>query len=49
MDATTVEELKQFIEQCKSSPSILADPSLFFFRDYLERYKNNHTNNHGII
>lgn len=49
MDATTVEELKQFIEQCKSSPSILADPSLFFFRDYLERYKNNHTNNYGII
>ena len=28
--------LKQFIEQCKSSPSILSDPSLSFFRDYLE-------------
>uniref|UniRef100_A0A6N2KT49 STI1 domain-containing protein n=1 Tax=Salix viminalis TaxID=40686 RepID=A0A6N2KT49_SALVM len=36
MEATKLEELKQFIEQCKSSPSILADPSLFFFRDYLE-------------
>ncbi|KAJ6962634.1 hypothetical protein NC652_001325 [Populus alba x Populus x berolinensis] len=36
MDATKLEELKQFIEECKSSPSILTDPSLLFFRDYLE-------------
>ncbi|CAK7355787.1 unnamed protein product [Dovyalis caffra] len=36
MDATKLSELKQFIEQCKSNPSILADPSLSFFRDYLE-------------
>ncbi|ESR53634.1 hypothetical protein CICLE_v10020471mg [Citrus x clementina] len=36
MDAEKVKELKQFIDQCKSNPSILADPSLSFFRDYLE-------------
>ncbi|KAJ6388828.1 hypothetical protein OIU77_027224, partial [Salix suchowensis] len=36
MDATKLTELKQFIEQCKSNPSILADPSLSFFHDYLE-------------
>lgn len=37
MDAAKVRELKQFIEQCKSNPPILTDPSLSFFRDYLER------------
>ncbi|GMH26629.1 hypothetical protein Nepgr_028472 [Nepenthes gracilis] len=36
MDASKVNQLKQFINQCKSSPSILSDPSLSFFRDYLE-------------
>ncbi|KAJ9173441.1 hypothetical protein P3X46_016576 [Hevea brasiliensis] len=36
MDAAKVKELKLFIEQCKSNPSILSDPSLSFFRDYLE-------------
>ncbi|GAY43470.1 hypothetical protein CUMW_074700 [Citrus unshiu] len=36
MDAAKVKELKQFIDQCKSNPSVLADPSLSFFRDYLE-------------
>ncbi|KAG8659399.1 hypothetical protein MANES_02G034400v8 [Manihot esculenta] len=36
MDATKLKELKLFIEHCKSSPSILSDPSLSFFRDYLE-------------
>ncbi|KAJ8555649.1 hypothetical protein K7X08_013145 [Anisodus acutangulus] len=29
-------KLKQFIEQCKSNPSILSDPSLSFFRNYIE-------------
>ena len=37
MDAKKLSELKQFIEQCKANPSILSDPSLSFFRDYLER------------
>ncbi|KAK1376405.1 STI1 domain-containing protein [Heracleum sosnowskyi] len=36
MDAKKLSELKQFIEQCKANPSILSDPSLSFFRDYLE-------------
>ncbi|KAM7249518.1 hypothetical protein ACFE04_004054 [Oxalis oulophora] len=35
MDANKLIELKQFIEQCKSNPSILSEPSLSFFRDYL--------------
>ncbi|KAA8521903.1 hypothetical protein F0562_012783 [Nyssa sinensis] len=36
MDAAKLQQLKQFIDQCKSNPSILTDPSLSFFRDYLE-------------
>ncbi|KAL9271528.1 FAM10 family protein-like protein, partial [Drosera capensis] len=36
MDASKLKELKLFIEQCKSNPSILHDPSLAFFRHYLE-------------
>ncbi|KAL9260761.1 TPR repeat-containing thioredoxin TDX-like protein [Drosera capensis] len=36
MDASKLKELKLFIEQCKSNPSILHDPSLSFFRHYLE-------------
>ncbi|XP_054809667.1 FAM10 family protein At4g22670-like [Prosopis cineraria] len=36
MDASKIRQLELFIEQCKSNPSILSDPSLFFFRDYLE-------------
>ncbi|GAB2224556.1 hypothetical protein Droror1_Dr00005318 [Drosera rotundifolia] len=36
MDASKLKELKLFIEQCKSDPSILHDPSLAFFRHYLE-------------
>ncbi|CAL5427021.1 unnamed protein product [Camellia sinensis] len=31
-----LEQLKQFIDDCKSNPSILSDLSLSFFRDYLE-------------
>ena len=38
MDAAKVNQLKLFIEQCKANPSILTDPSISFFRDYLERY-----------
>ncbi|XP_010439307.1 PREDICTED: FAM10 family protein At4g22670 [Camelina sativa] len=36
MDATKLSELKVFIDQCKSDPSLLSTPSLSFFRDYLE-------------
>ncbi|KAI7734596.1 hypothetical protein M8C21_010813, partial [Ambrosia artemisiifolia] len=36
MDAAKLEQLKLFISRCKSDPSILTDPSLSFFRDYLE-------------
>ncbi|KAL7182836.1 hypothetical protein ACSBR1_041497 [Camellia fascicularis] len=36
MDAANLNQLKQFIDGCKSNPSILSDPSLSFFRDYLE-------------
>lgn len=36
MDSTKLSELKVFIDQCKSDPSLLTTPSLSFFRDYLE-------------
>nr|GEV17292.1 hypothetical protein [Tanacetum cinerariifolium] len=36
MDAVKLQQLKQFINTCKSDPSILSDPSLSFFCDYLE-------------
>ncbi|GLT40365.1 hypothetical protein SLA2020_145070 [Shorea laevis] len=36
MDASKLNEFRKFIDQCKSNPSILSDPSLFFFRGYLE-------------
>ncbi|KAK7358113.1 hypothetical protein VNO77_00034 [Canavalia gladiata] len=35
MDASKLRELKQFIESCKSNPSLLHDPSLSFFKSYL--------------
>ncbi|KAK8504628.1 hypothetical protein V6N13_097513 [Hibiscus sabdariffa] len=35
MDAAKLSELKNFIQLCKSNPSLLSDPSLSFFRDYL--------------
>ncbi|XP_052182363.1 FAM10 family protein At4g22670 isoform X2 [Diospyros lotus] len=35
-DAEKVAELKLFVEQCKSNPSILRDPSLAFFKSYLQ-------------
>ncbi|KAM7482920.1 hypothetical protein LguiB_007503 [Lonicera macranthoides] len=36
MDATKIAELKLFVEQCKSNPTILYNPSLGFFKSYLE-------------
>ncbi|XP_028807287.1 FAM10 family protein At4g22670 [Neltuma alba] len=36
MDASKIRQLESFVEQCKSNPSILNDPSLSFFCDYLE-------------
>ncbi|KAG7582360.1 Tetratricopeptide-like helical domain superfamily [Arabidopsis suecica] len=35
VDANQVAELRRFIEQLKSNPSILHDPSLIFFKEYL--------------
>eukprot|EP00252_Welwitschia_mirabilis_P020384 TRINITY_DN4998_c0_g1_i1.p1 TRINITY_DN4998_c0_g1~~TRINITY_DN4998_c0_g1_i1.p1 ORF type:complete len:384 (-),score=116.97 TRINITY_DN4998_c0_g1_i1:225-1376(-) len=37
MEADKIKELKIFIKQCEENPSVLRDPSLRFFRDYLER------------
>lgn len=39
MEESKLKQLKQFVELCKLDPSILSDPSLSFFRDYIERYK----------
>ncbi|KAI3858160.1 hypothetical protein MKX03_022479, partial [Papaver bracteatum] len=36
MESAKLDQLKLFINQCKSNPSLLSDPSLSFFRDYLE-------------
>ncbi|PKU68669.1 TPR repeat-containing thioredoxin TDX [Dendrobium catenatum] len=36
MDAAKVAQLRAFVGHCKSDPSVLHDPSLGFFRDYLE-------------
>ncbi|KAK9147970.1 hypothetical protein Scep_006727 [Stephania cephalantha] len=36
MDAAKLNQLKLFVDQLKSNPSILRDPSLAFFKDYLE-------------
>ena len=38
MDIGKVSELKEFIESCKSNPSLLHTPSLQFFKSYLLRY-----------
>ncbi|CAI0413760.1 unnamed protein product [Linum tenue] len=38
MDAVKLKELKNFVELCKSNPSVLTDPTLAFFRDYLESF-----------
>lgn len=39
MDSKKLSELKLFVEQCKSDPSLLSTPSLSFFRDYLQRWE----------
>ncbi|XP_021291999.1 TPR repeat-containing thioredoxin TDX [Herrania umbratica] len=36
MDASQLAELKLFVDQCKSNPSILHNPSLSFFKSYLQ-------------
>lgn len=36
MDAAKLSELRHFINQCKSNPSILHNPSLSFFKSYLQ-------------
>ncbi|KAI4302544.1 hypothetical protein MLD38_038273 [Melastoma candidum] len=36
MEVEKVEELKRFVEECKSNPSIIHDPSLSFFKSYLQ-------------
>jgi hypothetical protein len=35
VDAIQVAELRRFVEQLKLNPSILHDPSLVFFKEYL--------------
>ncbi|MCO5552358.1 hypothetical protein L7F22_005869 [Adiantum nelumboides] len=37
MDPRKIGELKTFIQLCDSNPSLLQDPSLRFFRNYLEK------------
>jgi hypothetical protein len=37
MDAAKVAQLKLFVQQCEANPAILQDPSLAFFRSYLEK------------
>ncbi|WCJ42105.1 tetraticopeptide domain-containing thioredoxin [Euphorbia peplus] len=36
MDSSKIAELKQFVEQCKSNPSLLHQPSFSFFKSYLQ-------------
>ncbi|MEI4393821.1 hypothetical protein V9102_09405, partial [Streptococcus anginosus] len=36
MDPAKVKQLKLFVEQCKANPAVLADPSIAFFREYLD-------------
>lgn len=38
MDPNQVAELRRFVEQLKSNPSILHDPCLIFFKEYLRRF-----------
>lgn len=38
MDTEKLEDLKHFVELCKENPSILQNPSLTFFKTFLERY-----------
>ncbi|XP_009770330.1 TPR repeat-containing thioredoxin TDX [Nicotiana sylvestris] len=36
MDNEKIQDLKQFVELCKTNPSILQNPSLSFFKNFLE-------------
>lgn len=36
MDTEKLEDLKRFVELCKENPSILQNPSLTFFKSFLE-------------
>ncbi|XP_030541152.2 TPR repeat-containing thioredoxin TDX isoform X1 [Rhodamnia argentea] len=36
MESEKIDELRHFIHQCRSDPSILHDPSLAFFKSYLQ-------------
>ncbi|CAB4279632.1 unnamed protein product [Prunus armeniaca] len=50
MDEAKLNQLKHFVEQCKADPCVLSDPSLSFFRDYLESLGATipaHSHSHG--
>ncbi|KAL6280125.1 hypothetical protein ACE6H2_017006 [Prunus campanulata] len=50
MDEAKLNQLKDFVEQCKADPCVLSDPSLSFFRDYLESLGATipaHSHSHG--
>ncbi|CAL9029550.1 unnamed protein product [Prunus brigantina] len=50
MDEAKLNLLKHFVEQCKADPCVLSDPSLSFFRDYLESLGATipaHSHSHG--
>lgn len=36
MDSAKISELKQFVSECKSNPSLIHNPSLAFFKSYLQ-------------
>lgn len=40
MEAEKVAELKGFVKECQSNPSIIHSPSLAFFKSYLQRYNS---------
>nr|GEW69459.1 TPR repeat-containing thioredoxin TDX [Tanacetum cinerariifolium] len=61
MDESSVKELKKFVERCQSDPSILHNPSLAFFKTFLQSLgakipppsasgaENGHTFNDDIV
>ena len=36
MDSKSIQQLKVFTQACKANPAILHDPSLAFFKEYIE-------------
>lgn len=38
LNAEKLKELEKFVDLCQANPSILYDPSLSFFREFVERY-----------